>query len=56
MTEDLSKARNLSPDEIEKLKEEAKQASQAMDEIIEEREKMGADKAQKNLPSKNHTK
>ncbi len=32
MTEDLSKARNLSPTEIEKLKEEAKQASQAMDE------------------------
>ncbi len=32
MTEDLSKARNLSPAEIEKLKEEAQQASQAMDD------------------------
>lgn len=32
MTEDLTKARNLSPAEIEKLKEEARQASQAMDE------------------------
>ena len=32
MMEDITKARNLSPAEIEKLKEEAKQASQAMDD------------------------
>lgn len=32
MMEDLTKARNLSPAEIEKLKKEAQQASQAMDE------------------------
>lgn len=50
MTEDLSKARNLSCAEIEKLKEEAKQASQAMDEArckIVEQEKYSQEKPKK---------